>query len=224
MNIQKLNVEEILNTFQRCDDLKRDLLSKIESFLQKEKWLTYKEITDVFDLNEKILYEKITESIKKELTNKILRDVFIEMCSFAIPSLEAIECICKHTPILEVGCGTGFWSMLLEKHGCDIVVTEPHRKNYIKFWTKVYPYDTEKAQKLFPDRTLLICWPYDTGDWQVNLLQKADKVIFIGEWNGCTGSDDFFKELSANFERIQCIDIPQWLGLNDALYILQRRK
>lgn len=43
LNIQKLNVEEILNTFQKCDDLKRNLLSKIESFLQKEKWLTYKE-------------------------------------------------------------------------------------------------------------------------------------------------------------------------------------
>jgi len=55
------------------------------------------------------------------------------------------------------------------------------------------------------------------------VLQKADKVIFIGEWNGCTGSNDFFEELSGKFERIHWMPIPQWIGLNDSLYILKRK-
>lgn len=151
MNIQNLNIEEIISTYQNHDSLKQDLISKIERLLQNDKWLTYEEIKKIFDLEEKLLYEKITTEIKKRITQSILRDIFVETCSFAIPSLEAIECICQHSPILELGCGTGFWSMLLEKHGCDIVATEPHRKNYTKFWTKVLPYEAEMAQKMFSE-------------------------------------------------------------------------
>lgn len=214
--------EDITSIFKKCDNLKTELVTKIEFFLQQKNWLSHKQIEQLFSLNFTDL--TITESIKRNFTLSILRDIFIETFSFAIPSLEAIKCICSHSPVLEVGCGTGFWSMLLEKRGCDIIATEPHRCEYRKFWTKVLPCDAETAQLRFPNRTLLICWPYDIGEWQVNVLQKTDKVIFIGEWNGCTGSDDFFDELSLKFERIQCLDIPQWPGLNDALYILQRRK
>lgn len=214
--------EDIIDIFDKRDILKTELVTKIETILQKEKWLSYKQIEKLFSLNFTDL--PINESIKQNLTLSILRDIFIEKFSFAIPSLEAINCISSHSPILEVGSGTGFWSMLLEKNSCDIVATEPNRSKYQKFWTKVLPYDAELAQLHFPNRTLLICWPYDIGEWQVNVLQKTDKVIFIGEWNGCTGSDNFFEELSTNFEKIQCMDVPQWPGLNDALYVLQRRK
>lgn len=208
-----------MNIFQQRETFKTDLLYKIETILQKEKWLTKVEIDKLFDLDDENL--SIAESMKSQFKQKILRDIFIETCSFAIPSLEAIECICSHSPILEIGCGTGFWSMLLQKHGCDIIATEPN--HYTKTWTNVLQIDALTAQSQYPNRTLFTCWPYNSGKWQVKLLQKADKIIFVGEWSGCTGSDDFFKVLSEDFEKIHWLPIPKWSGINDSLYIMKRK-
>ena len=43
-------------------------------------------------------------------------------CTFAfgVPSEEICEAIAAHTPIVELGAGTGYWAAMLARRGADV--------------------------------------------------------------------------------------------------------
>ena len=53
-----------------------------------------------------------------------LRKKLIWAYSWAIPSNEVILKIAQHSPLLEVGAGTGYWSWLLRQARADIIATD----------------------------------------------------------------------------------------------------
>lgn len=52
------------------------------------------------------------------------RFAFIRKYGYAIPNDAALDEIAKHSPILEVGAGNGYWAYELTKRGVDVVATD----------------------------------------------------------------------------------------------------
>jgi hypothetical protein len=104
------------------------------------------------------------------------------------------------------------------------------------------------AAARYPERTLMLCWPRE-GHTAVEAYHAAGgkRVVFIGEVHGCTGSDQLMIELGHGagrscpihdwlddegecycgigptlFEEVENIEIPQWDGMHDWLYLYER--
>jgi len=154
--------------------------------------------------------------------------------AWAIPTMEALDEIKRHQPIVEVGAGTGYWAMLLRKMGVDIVaydiVPVPAKDNIYHFrakksWSEVLAGDDSVAGK-FPERTLFICWPPGDDPFAFKALSKykGKTLIFIGEdVRGCNGNEDFFDLLSKDWILKKTIAIPQWPSIFDRMYVYERK-
>jgi len=166
--------------------------------------------------------------------------------AWAIPSPEAISRLAELGPMVEIGAGRGYWAALINDAGGDVICydafppTEPGN-----FWAppvgQHQHFDVEvlieKAQftevqqggpqvaALHPHRALFLCWPVYEDLMALECLAhyKGDTVVYVGEpKGGCTGCDAFHDQLETEFEEVECIDIPFWDGLHDALWIFKR--
>ena len=166
----------------------------------------------------------------------LLRNILVDEYSYAIPNPEAIETIIKHSPLVEIGCGLGYWAHLIRMCGGDIVAYDNaiNEKGQVKLHSKnqyVTPYTTviegnEDSVKNNSDRTLFLCWPPMSNMGYECLHQYlqhgGQKLIYIGEGpGGCTGDDDFHQLLRNQMECIEIHSIPRWVCINDRMYIYQ---
>jgi hypothetical protein len=146
--------------------------------------------------------------------------------SWAIPSPEAIEEIARHSPLLEMGAGTGYWGWLLRQAGAKINCWDsnpgagPH-------WSEV-EYGTPEMMGELPDlaeRTLLLVWPPLNEPMAEEALAHftGRSVIYIGEWRGRTGSGRFHDRLESEYHLDRTIEIPRWPGFVDEARMFSRR-
>lgn len=164
-----------------------------------------------------------------------VRDEFIVAFGFAILTTSAICSIQKYGPLLEVGCGSGYWSYELRKAGMDIVATDPGTGRYRfgaaltqweKPWVEIERMGGVEAVKRYPTRTLLTVWP-DMKPWPAKTLREftADVVLYVGEGSGgCTGNDKFHDLLEEKFKPAGRIDLPSFEGIHDDLQIWRKIK
>ncbi|KAL1515957.1 hypothetical protein AB1Y20_002570 [Prymnesium parvum] len=101
--------------------------------------------------------------------------------AWSVPTAAALDEMCRHSPLLEMGAGTGLWASLLAARGADIEA-----------------FDTLHWQEEFADgsveahagRTLVLMWPdyAGRGSYGVRCLQKyrGDRLILVGEWRDAT--------------------------------------
>jgi len=163
------------------------------------------------------------------------RDRLVVKYAWAVPNDEAIKTLVEHSPIVEIGCGTGYWASLVNQSGGDVVVYDKYvdgkgrvrsqsTNRYIKPFTDVLKGNHE-AVELHSDRTLFLCWPpYHSSmayDCLLTYLKHGGKTfIYVGEgWGGCTGCDKFHKLLNESMESVRCVSIPRWNGMNDYMEI-----
>jgi hypothetical protein len=158
------------------------------------------------------------------------RREFTAKYSWAIPNDEAIAAIVACGPVVEIGAGSGYWAKLISDAGGDIIAFDESGKHGYDFdeqWFPVQFGSVEKAAE-HSDRALMLCWPNYDSPFAMDCLQAytGDTVIYIGEggW-GCTADDDFHAELedSGKWElQEDDVDIPQWAGIHDNLWIYKR--
>jgi hypothetical protein len=148
--------------------------------------------------------------------------------SWAIPSPEAIEKIdeiTRHSPLLELGAGTGYWGWLLRQAGARINCWDanpgagPH-------WSEV-EYGTPEMMSELPDlaeRTLLLVWPPLDEPMAEQALEHftGRRVVLVGEWRGRTGSSAFHDHLEREYALDRTIEIPRWPGFHDSIRIFSR--
>ena len=48
------------------------------------------------------------------------REEAVQKWAWAVPNKEALNAIKRHSPIAEIGCGSGYWAMLLKEMGVDV--------------------------------------------------------------------------------------------------------
>jgi SAM-dependent methyltransferase len=155
--------------------------------------------------------------------------------SYAVPNEAALRVLVKHSPIVELGAGTGYWAALATQVGADVIafdiappVLGDERNHYHKnrqLFFHVQEGDVAKAAEC-PNRTLFLCWPPYSEDMahRALLAHAGQTVIYVGEGQGgCTGDDAFHELLESSFECIETVHIPQWYGLHDWMSVWRRK-
>ncbi len=154
--------------------------------------------------------------------------------AWAVPCPVAIDICLRHSPLLEVGAGTGYWASLIAHAGGDIRATDDPNKRYKHFGARpVEYYKITKISELqmielvkLGRRTVLMCWPNYATPFAFNIaraIQPNKRLIYIGESDGgCTGDDKFHHLLHAEFEQESELRLPQWPGIHDYLYVYRR--
>ena len=150
------------------------------------------------------------------------RDDCVAKYSWAVPNQQAVVCLRDHSPVLELGAGTGYWASLVGQAGGYV---RCYDKNPAGTWWPVLKGRARKARK-FSDHTLFLCWP----PYQCSLAYDAltaytgDTFIYVGEgWGGCTGDDRFHELLETNWSETRTVFIPQWFGIHDRMVVFCRK-
>lgn len=136
--------------------------------------------------------------------------------SWAIPNEEAIQTIVSMGPVVEIGCGTGYWAKLVEDAGGEIFATDLYPPDRTKntWWHKqTYTYvdqcDSVTAAETFPECALMMCWPVPNSEHTTEAVEAYVKaggewVIYIGEHMGCTGTPKLHKLLGLGVQCSEC--------------------
>jgi hypothetical protein len=161
---------------------------------------------------------KLISRVKDQWT---MRQLWTHKFAFAIPNPEAIACIRKYLPILEIGAGSGYWARMVTEKWSD-----PSYYAYDNFTTHTFPeyyYDVRDELERLPNRTLFFCWPPYDDPMAADFLKgyKPTTVIYVGEWGGCTADSKFHDLLSDNYEEIEQVNIPQYDGIHDRLWVFK---
>lgn len=169
------------------------------------------------------------------------RRSFVHKYGFAIPNREALLTLAKYQPILEVGCGGGYWAYEMQKVGIQVVPTDPavwevipeHGSTPIHpdhgFTTKwvdnIKLLNGVDAVTAYPNHTLFLCWPSYSEDWAAQTLQSyyGNTLVYVGEHGGCCANDRLFELLDTGWEEVEIITIPRWFGIHDYLWVYTRK-
>lgn len=160
---------------------------------------------------------------------KLIRELLVYKYAWAIPCKKALESIAEHSPIIEVGAGSGFWAKLLNEKGVEIVaydsISDGGSKNYLKKWFDVRQ-GNEQSILPHPDHTLFLCWPPYGDEMATDALKqyKGKTVLYVGEEYGVTASPSFFEFIEEHFVEEEVIELPVWPGLRDKLFVFTRKK
>ena len=167
-----------------------------------------------------------------QLFNLLIEDPHLDLSQFrkgliwayawAIPSNEAIREIARHSPLVDYGAGTGYWSWLLEQAGATVIAMdqEPAQRPH---WCNINRAEVTSLKQL-SNHALFMSWPpVDSCMAEEALIAYAgNQVIYVGEWRGRTGTSAFHDRLERYWTRIQTLAIPSWPGFNDQLTIWER--
>jgi hypothetical protein len=177
--------------------------------------------TDYFDLD-----------FEEHASRYRMRGSWVHTLSFAIPCLEAMECL-KARSVVEVGAGTGYWSSLIALHGGDIIATDIETgisgyRHHIGAFHGVEQLSATEAATRYPDRDVLTVWPNYDESWAYEMACtiEGDRLLhYVGEgYGGCTADDDFHTLMSREFDQISEVAIPQWEGIHDYLTTYRRKR
>ncbi len=143
--------------------------------------------------------------------------------AWAVPTDEAIAAIRKHaSSVVEVGAGSGYWAWLMRQAGMAVVAIEAAPPTFT--WSEVLVGD-ERMVRSHADKALFLCWP----PWATDMASSAlaayagTTVVYVGEWMAGNADARFFALLTAGFECIDGVEIPQWAQRDDRLWIFRRK-
>jgi len=157
------------------------------------------------------------------------RHNLVEEYAWAIPNVAAIETLCYHEPVLEVGAGTGYWAWCVEQLDGESVATEPEPPT-VDPYTDLIAYDAlaaiETVREYEPEEyTLYCCWPDHQAEWPADALDEYEGAtfIYVGEGRGgCTGDERFHRKLHDEWTLDETVAIPTYLGIHDRLEVWHR--
>ncbi|HSR26748.1 MAG TPA: hypothetical protein VLW53_24580 [Candidatus Eisenbacteria bacterium] len=129
--------------------------------------------------------------------------------SYVLSEGHLLDVVCRYSPLVELGAGTGYWAYLLGLMGADIVAYDqappggPRENRYhldARPWTEVFPGDAT-VLAVHRDRALFVCWPpVFSALWEVVRFYAGDVVIYVGDWGHRTAR---LAGLADEFERIE---------------------
>lgn len=173
-------------------------------------------------------YLDIFQEVKNLTDSFTIRGELTKYYSFAVPDPKALAIIKSYGPIVEMGAGTGYWARLLKNIGTNIIAYDRGESQY-GFSKNYFPIKKGTPENLLKikKRNLLLIWPCYATSFAFDSLKsfQGEYFIYIGESHGgCTGDDDFFELLEAEWELVRTHDIPVWYAIHDSLYVYQRKK
>jgi hypothetical protein len=178
---------------------------------------------------------RLQDLIRLNVVGNYLTDRY----AWAIPNSRAINILSSFEPLIEMGCGLGYWSRLLHDQGIDIMPVDcigPLRNS----WTYVRKGGPSLLKsKSLQNRNLFLCYPDEDSQLGVECLKhfKGDYIIHVGEmittgtvcaypqspW-GKTSSADFQEDLMETFHCILSAKLPSFPVSNDFITVWKRTK
>lgn len=149
--------------------------------------------------------------------------------SWAVPTSQALSLIAhwSENKVVEIGAGTGYWAMLLNAIGVDIIAYDRmpcYNEQANARWYEVQQGGPGKAFK-HPNRALMLCWPPYDAPMAYNAVRayRGDTAIYIGEgMEGVTGDRKFHELLIDEWDKVDSYPIPRWFGIRDRLFVYKR--
>jgi len=166
----------------------------------------------------------------------VLGQPLSEKYAWAIPNNRALNILAEFSPIIEIGCGKGYWASLLEEMGVDIVC-----------------YDKKKSRQAFTDvqvggpkvlsepaakgRTLFLCYPDDSTNLALKCLERysGEYIIHVGELIttgtlsgqpqapfGRTTGSEFSVALAETFHCLLVAGLPRFPFSKDCISVWKR--
>jgi hypothetical protein len=160
------------------------------------------------------------------------RHDYVGKYSWTIPDPMSVEFVAAHVVgegVVDPLAGTGYWAYLLGQLGIETACYDLapgdnpwHRGEPL--WTEVIEMDGADAAAKHGNRTLLLAWPPYGEDVGTRVLRayRGERVIYIGELDGCCGDDDMRDELENNWTEVAERVPVQWWGLHDRITIYER--
>jgi hypothetical protein len=187
------------------------------------------------------------EDLGPEIGARILatiRRALVGAFSFAVPTAEALGRVAALGPVVEVGCGGGYWARCLTELGAEVRAYDrtfpenPGRKHLRRLVRHHAVRIAEAGQALAHEadaKTLLLCWPpgvLDGGEAPAPVFStmgeealarfRGEHLVLVGELSASFGSPAFFARLYTEFRREETIALPNLGAWRDALHVFRR--
>jgi hypothetical protein len=162
--------------------------------------------------------------------------------AWAIPDERALRILSSLGPLVEIGCGKGYWSRLLRDRGVDIAAFDIELCPGPERWTALRQGGPEALAEC-SDRALLLCYPDEEsagpdygrrGGMAADCLRHytGDTIVHVGEllfetvcrpspW-GRTTNPTFQMQLAVSFHRVVTVPLPSWPTSRDSLSVWKR--
>ena len=173
------------------------------------------------------------------------------MLAFAVPSPAAVDMMRRHSPLVEMGAGVGYWAKLAEDAGAQVDAFDsapPRRagadgagrskggggarraKNTFHGECPAFVHvgrggPETLAQPRWRGHTLLLCYPPPGSPMAAECLKafSGETCIHIGEWLGDTGAPSFEELLAAEWSLKERLLLPNWGDTFEDLTVWRRR-
>lgn len=161
------------------------------------------------------------------------------LCSkyaWAIPNHRALNILAEFSPLVEVGCGKGYWASLLRQMGADILCFD--KKKSSKSWTNVEVGGPKVLREpRTQERTLFLCYPDDSTNLAFQCLENfsGEYIIHVGELIttgtlsgepqapfGRTTGSDFHVALTESFHCLLVAGLPRFPYSKDCISVWKR--
>ena len=197
--------------------------------------------------NKSSISREDAEQQVQSMPEMIRRDYFVSNYGWSVPSekpLEKLKTFIGNNTVLDVGSGYGLWARLLQNEGINVIATtliptedKGHMPRENRSFTNVEDISHLEAIEKYPEaNVLMMSWPPYEDPMAYEALKnfKGNKLIYVGEGGqGCTGCNDFHSLLDQKWKMVgedsidkndfQTIDIPQWSGIHDSIFLYVRK-
>jgi len=164
------------------------------------------------------------------------RNDFVADFSFTIPYYEVLRKVASHSPIVELGAGSGYWARCLAEMGAEVLAYDsfPPGEHSPWEWQEGNPWfddswygiirGDETAAASHPDRALFMAWPMPQSPMAYNSLinymnSGGQTIIYIGDPHPASSGDEHFYELLYKQREIETLDLYSWPGIKEKLLI-----
>ncbi|HSV98144.1 MAG TPA: hypothetical protein VLM75_14575 [Spirochaetota bacterium] len=157
--------------------------------------------------------------------------------AFSVPTIGVLEMISFHSPLVEIGAGSGYWARCLAQLGADVVAYDrlppddslpwPHGPwDEMNYWfdSEWYPVQNgdERFAAMHPVRTLLLSWPLLDDPMASSALRHhaaagGTRFIYIGD--AASSGDAVFHEMKKSYALLARHKLWSWPGIDDYVEI-----
>jgi hypothetical protein len=127
--------------------------------------------------------------------------------------------------VLSIMAGNGLLEYILLKNKVDIKITDNNSweiKPYSQF-IPIINCEYSNAIKQFSANVLLVSWiPYNLNVCDIFDLFKGNKMIILGEYEGCCANDKFFEKLRQNFD-VEYVEVDNLPATHNILLLCKRK-
>jgi hypothetical protein len=162
----------------------------------------------------------LEERVERTRVMYDLRTKAIHEFGFSIPCRELLDALALHQPVVEVGAGSGYLTLLMRNRGIDVVGTDGghgHSRITLGRYDPVQVFmPAKRAVRHYRDRTVFCSWPSLQETWfrqALRAMRIGQRAIIVEEDACCEQSTWDYRD--AAFKELADIPLPAWPMLND---------